>query len=56
MMTAQCLPVPMVGHYHQAIRIKSFSELYNSHKICILQMHVYFQSVIAKPGAMNELT
>ena len=33
MMTAQCLPVPMVGHYQQAIRIKSFSELYNSHKI-----------------------
>ena len=32
MMTAQCLPVPMVSHYHQAIRIKSFSVVYNSHK------------------------
>ena len=48
MMTAQCLHVPMVGHYHQAIIIKSFSEVYNSHKSWILQIHVYFQSVISK--------
>ena len=44
MMTAQCLHVPMVGHYHQAIRIKSFSEVYNSYKFWILQIHVYFNS------------
>ena len=29
MMTAECLPVPMVGHYHRTIGIKSFSEIYN---------------------------
>ena len=31
MMTAECLPVPMVGHYHRSIIIKSFSEVFHSH-------------------------
>ena len=36
MMTAECLPVPMVGHYHRTIGIKSFSEIYNLS--CILNI------------------
>ena len=56
MMTAQCLPVPMVGHYHQAIRIKSFGEVYNSHKFWKLEIHVYFQSVIAKQKWTQDAT
>ena len=36
MMIAECLPVPMVGHYYRTIGIKSFSEIYNLS--CILNL------------------
>ena len=48
MMTAQCLPVPMVGEV--------VGEVYNSHKFWILEIHVYFQSVTAKQKGTQDAT